>query len=131
MSRQRQPSPRRLRRQQRERKEPRQSLNVDNYFDVHVRVGLDDDIVRLAHEHYQKLILQWQLGGEDVILRGNFNNSELQVILRGTEGGRMRVSRADSSRKIPLFEVFTTEEIMMSSLSQNQEEANEQQTDQE
>lgn len=131
MSRQRQPSPRRLRRQQRERKEPRQSLNVDNYFDVHVRVGLDDDIVRLAHEHYQKLILQWQLGGEDVILRGNFNNSELQVILRGTEGGRMRVSRADSSRKIPLFEVFTTEEIMMSSLSKNQEEANEQQTDQE
>jgi hypothetical protein len=100
---------------------------VDNYFDVHVRVGLDDDLVRLAHEHYQKLILQWQLGGEDVILRSSFNNSELQVILRGTEGGRMRVSRADSSRKIPLFEVFTTEEIMMSSLqSQQQEEANEQ-----
>jgi hypothetical protein len=105
----------------RRRRPERQGLNVDNFFDVYLRCGLDDDLVRLSGEDYQKLILQWQLGAEDVILRGGFPNSELQVILRGTSGGRMRVSRANAANKVPVFEVFTIEEIMATSLQQHQE----------
>lgn len=79
-----------------------------NFFDVRILVGMDAETVRFDRAGWDKFNLTWVLGGMDVLLRATFERSELQMVLRGAEGGKIRVSAADPAQKIPVYSVFTT-----------------------
>lgn len=74
--------------------------------DLHIRVGLEDMLIRISVADYQKLLVYWQLGAEDVILRGPFNAMETDIILRGHQGGMISVrNHEDGKTRVPPFKL--------------------------
>jgi hypothetical protein len=72
---------------------------------VHLRVALEDVVIRLSQADYQKLLLYWKLNAEDVILRGPYDNMETDIILRGSQGGMVSIRDSQPGVKIPAFKL--------------------------
>ena len=98
---------------------PPQPVTVGMY-DVHFTIGWRDDICRLTHPDYQKVVLHWQLGGEDVILRGRYEDHERTFLLRGREGGNVTVRAANPKVKLPQLQVLTIDEMKMALLTERE-----------
>jgi hypothetical protein len=92
----------------------RPPIDLSEYYDVHITSGLDDEIVRIRKDGYDVLLRIWMLAGEDVILRARHERHEDQIVLRGAQNGRLRVSEASENgdKKIPMFQVFAAEGLM-------------------
>lgn len=100
--------PRPRKRQRPEQKQPQ----VDGYVDVTIRCGLTEDRVRMSVANYtNKLTMAWALDRQDVILRSSGDSSELQIILRGSQNGRLRIQLPNKAAKLPLVTVQTANEL--------------------
>lgn len=87
--------------------------------DLHIRVALEDVLIRISAADYQKLVVYWKLGAEDVILRGPYNNMETDIILRGTEGGMVSVRPHQKGRtQLPAFKLVRASEAREEILAQ-------------
>jgi hypothetical protein len=74
--------------------------------DLHLRVALEDILIRISAADYQKLVVFWKLGGEDVILRGPYGGMETDIVLRGTASGMVSVRPHQKGPvKIPAFKL--------------------------
>ena len=90
---------------QRNRREPQRGrgqgcpkIDLTGLVDVSVQVGLVTETCRMTHEDYNKLVQFWQFAREDVTLRQASEDTEHQVVLRGTESGRLAIRPAQQSQ---------------------------------
>lgn len=81
------------------------------FCDVHLRVGLEDTLVRIGIEDLRKIIVDWALDQQDVILRAAYENQETNIILRGCEGGTYTVHQPDRQRKLPRYKVVLAKTV--------------------
>jgi len=91
--------------------------------DVHLRVALEDVIVRLSAADYHKLVVYWKLGEQSVILRGPYDHMETDIILRGTDGGMVSVrphaKKVQGQRSAPPFKLVLASEMRKEMLDKN------------
>jgi hypothetical protein len=86
-------------------------VDLNQFLDIHIRCGLLDEVVRISRSDYEKKItLEWLLSREDIIIRGELEDSECVIVLRGTDNARIRVQKAQR-RAIPLFHVLTSQDV--------------------
>lgn len=71
------------------------------FYDVSIRMGIDDHTVRMRVQEYKRLLDCWVLAGEDVVIRIAYQNREVNLVLRGHAGGYLSVEAANPERKIP------------------------------
>ena len=95
---------------QKEGERPRRRKK-QQFLDVHVRVGLDDEITRMTVANFQIFLMKWVLGGEDIVLRAARDSYESNIVLRGTEGGSYSVRAANPAQKVPRYDVVSTEDL--------------------
>lgn len=74
-------------------------------IDLHLRVGLEDMLVRVSPSDWTTLLHFWILGGEDVILRSASDKQETNIVLRGTDSGMAIIREKNSSAQAPRFKV--------------------------
>lgn len=98
--------PPRRRKRKKVRKKPHPKM-----LDLHFRVGFEDNVVRISPADFQKLVIYWMCGREDVVLRGAYQNMETDYILRGTSDGRIAVKEADPKTKMARFQVIRLFEV--------------------
>ncbi len=87
----------------------RKGLSLKGFVDVHFRIGFEVENCRMKMDQYRELQNLWILGGEDVILRAQYDKSEVQIVLRGADGGRFRVKDPDPTKKYPEYMVISVE----------------------
>ncbi len=90
----------------REKKPPKMKM-----VDVHIRMGLEDHLVRIPLAGWRMLISDWMLGKEDVILRGAFRDQEKNIVLRGQMGGSLRVRPPKKGTNVAMFRVFKAKDL--------------------
>ena len=88
------------------------AAKLDGFVDLHIRCGLEDSIVRIRSEDYNaKITLGWMLRRKDIVLRSQLDNSETIILLRGTDNARLRISRPNQGRALPMYKVFLADEL--------------------
>lgn len=97
---------------------PKQQPPKIKFVDAHIRVGLEDNLVRIPLPDWQVLLLYWMLNQEDVILRGRYDKKETNIVLRGNANGTLTVREPNPQIKIPLFRVVRAIEERASYLEQ-------------
>ncbi len=101
---------------------PRKKKGIPT-VDVHLRVALEDVVVRLSAADYHKLVVYWKLGAQDVILRGPYDHMETDIILRGTDGGMVSVrphaKQTQGQRGAPAFKLVLAADMRKEMLETN------------
>jgi len=108
-------------RQRREPRQPRQppkksvktqAAKLDEYFDIHIRCGLEDSVVRISRTDYgSKVTLAWMLDRQDIVFRTRLKGSEVIILLRGNDNARLRITASSPSKKLPMFKVHLASEL--------------------
>lgn len=91
------------------------------FFDLHLRIGIDDLWVRLAAMDWQRLVDAWMLAGEDVILRAVYKARETDIVLRGS-GAHVYLSvqpaSPENSKKIGTFNLVRVSDLRLQRLEE-------------
>lgn len=87
-----------------------QQPDVSQMVDMHLRWGLEDDIIRIPRKAFGVLLETLVLQAEDVVLRCVYPNMERNIILRGTENASMEAKPADPSKNIPVYNLVLVSE---------------------
>ena len=98
------------RRKQRQKKDGKQ--RIPQMVDIHIRVGLEDELVRLSPQDWFKVLNCWMLAGEDIIIRIPRQKHEMNIVLRGTQSGAVTLRGFDPQHPLPQGIVMTAEEVM-------------------
>jgi hypothetical protein len=80
-------------------------------LDVHIRSGLDDELVRMDAENWNKVLTSWMIGGEDITIRTRRESWESTFVLRGNQNAKVDVRAADPQRALPKAIVMSCEEM--------------------
>jgi hypothetical protein len=87
-------------------RDPRQSAQKKpKFLDAHVRIGLEDILIRIPIKDWQIVLVHWILGKEDIILRGRYDGQETNIVLRGTDSGSLTIRAPQPRTKIPIYRV--------------------------
>ncbi len=78
---------------------------------MHITCGLVDEHIRVTSADYSKFVMQWTVGRNDIVFRGQYDNHEINVVLRGSENASISVGNIDAARSLPKVELFTLDEI--------------------
>ena len=95
---------------------PRPEAVRISMYDVHITAGWRDELLRMSKADYQKMFLCWLLEGNDVTLRGQYPDHERLIVIRGSEGGTLKIRAMDPKVKLPQFQVLTSDELKMALL---------------
>jgi len=106
-----QAAPRPRRRPASRQQQPGRRQAIINNYDVHITSGMTDNVVRLTPEQYQTLFQYWWLGKQDTVIRGTFANSQVWICLRGSEGGELSITQADTTRARGQYSVISSSEL--------------------
>ena len=82
-------------------------------MDAHIRLGLEDHLVRITVEGWKTILMSWMLGQEDVILRGAFKNQEKNIVLRGNASGSLRIREIKEGVNVAMFTVIRASDMRM------------------
>ena len=84
---------------------------IPTAVDLHIRLGLTDELVRLTPEDWFKVLTHWMLAREDIVIRVRRKTMETNIVLRGQESGILTLRKFDPTIKLPPGEVVLTDEI--------------------
>ena len=112
-----QPPPQGGRPQQQPRRTKQPLKPPKKMVDVHIRLGLEDHLVRIPLAGWQMLLMNWMLGGETVILRGAFKEQEKNIVLRGSASGSLRVRSPKNGVNVAMFRVIRAVDMRREILS--------------
>ena len=88
------------------------AAKLDGYLDVHIRCGLEDSIVRIKQADYgANVTLGWMLRRHDIVFRTRLENSEVVIVLRGTDNARLRITKSSPRNSIPLYTVTLANDL--------------------
>ncbi len=105
----------------RRRRKPKKPKKRVPTVDVHIRIGLEDMLIRVSLADWQKIVMYWMLGAEDLILRGPFQGMETDIVIRGHDGGMVsqRPRNPETQRaQVPKFKVVRAVEKRREMLEQ-------------
>lgn len=80
-------------------------------LDLHIRLGLEDHLVRITVKDWQTVLMSWMLGREDVIFRGAFKDQEKNIVLRGDASGSLRVRHPKEGSNVAMFTVVRASDM--------------------
>jgi len=101
--------------QRRKRRQKKQVPTVD----LHIRIGLEDWLVRISAADFQRFLHHWVLAEQTVILRGPYDGMETDIILRGGASGSYSVRSYAEGEQRPrnhAFKLVVADEIRMEML---------------
>jgi len=102
-------------------RKPAKAPQRPKLVDIHLRIGLTDELVRFTPESFYKFLTMWVRAGEDVIVRIPKNDHEVNIVLRGTQGGVYRIRDNNTKANIPLADVALAREKIREILDENQD----------
>lgn len=107
--------PRGQQRRSRQARDPgrKKKKALPKMVDLHIRLGLEDHLVRIAIAGWETILMSWMLGREDVILRGAFRGQEKNIILRGEESGSLRIRAPKEGVNVAMFTVIRAVDMRM------------------
>ncbi len=100
------------------RKRNTRTLDPDDFIDYHIRFGLDDHWCRLPLDHFGKLVAEWILAGNDVVLRCSHKNYEANIILRGGTSAYTSSHLCDPQKNLPVYNCITVAEMRKKKLEE-------------
>jgi len=93
---------------------PTPAMDLSKFVDVHIVCGLQDEICRLRQgaEGFGRILNDLVLGRQDLVLRGQFEEFERTIVLRGDTSFMFSSRKANAKKKLPLYNVYTVDQLM-------------------